>query len=70
MQKSRNIFGIHKNGYVFRKKTIEADEEYLNEFDFRLNAGNLKNPTMYALEKLVEDCWFPCPRRFIGIPCV
>jgi hypothetical protein len=29
MQKSRNIFGIHKNGYVFRKKTIEADEEYV-----------------------------------------
>jgi hypothetical protein len=33
-----------------------------------LNIDYFKNPTMYAIEKFVEDCWLPCPRRFIGIP--
>jgi transposase-like protein len=65
-----SVWALHKRAFygVYQKTPREHLQLYLNEFDFRLNAGNLKNPTMYALEKLVEDYWFPCPRRFIGIP--
>jgi len=65
-----SVWALHKRAFygTYHKTPRKYLQLYLNEFDFRLNAGSLKNPTMYAIEKLVENCWLPCPKESVGIP--
>ena len=49
-----SVWALHKRAFygTYHKTPRKYLQLYLNEFDFRLNMGNLKNPTMHAIEKL------------------
>jgi len=65
-----SVWAVQKRSQygIYHKITPEYRALYQNEFDFRLNAGSLKNSTMKALESLAADCWYPCQQTFVGIP--
>jgi hypothetical protein len=65
-----SVWAVQKRAQhgTYHKIMPEHRHLYQHEFDFRLNAGNLKNPTMKAIGMLAADCWYPCPAEFRGIP--
>jgi len=57
-----SVWALHKRAFygTYQKTPRKYLQLYLNEFDFRLNTGNLKNSTMSAIKMLAADCWQPC----------
>ena len=65
-----SVWAVQKRSQygIYHKIMPEYRALYQDEYDFRLNIGNLKNSTMKALEMLAADCWYPCQQTFVGIP--
>jgi transposase-like protein len=68
-----SVWALLKRGFygTFHKFSTKHLQRYVDEFDFRWNAGNCKYPTMERVDSILGGCWgsYLPYKRLIGCNC-